>query len=142
MAVLGVDCASGDTYASQYPYCTLESMYVPEPVIKMAIEAVDREGADRMGKALRRFAHEDPTLQVSTDDETGETIIADRFDLSLNGAYAMLGKFYNNTAKDKDGKVVKHYGKYVTIWKKQADGSWKVAMDTGNSSPEPGTGKK
>ena len=56
-----------------------------------------------------------------------------------------LGYTFGNyvaTSKDKDGKVVKHYGKYVTIWKKQADGSWKVAMDTGNSSPEPGTDKK
>lgn len=56
-----------------------------------------------------------------------------------------LGYTFGNyvaTSKDKDGKLVKRYGKYVTIWKKQADGSWKVAMDTGNSSPEPGTGTK
>jgi len=84
VAVLGLDCTSGDTYASEYPYCTLQKMYVPEPVIKMAIEAVDRDGADRMGKALRRFAHEDPTLHVSTDDETGETIIAGMGELHLD----------------------------------------------------------
>jgi elongation factor G len=84
VAVLGLDCNSGDTYASEYPYCTLQKMHVPESVIKMAIEATDREGADRMGKALRRFAHEDPTLQVSTDDETGETIIAGMGELHLD----------------------------------------------------------
>ncbi len=84
VAVLGLDCNSGDTYASRYPYCTLQKMHVPEPVIKMAIEAVDREGADRMGKALRRFAHEDPTLHVSTDDETSETIIAGMGELHLD----------------------------------------------------------
>ena len=38
VAVLGLDCASGDTYASEYPYCSLERMFVPEPVIKAAIE--------------------------------------------------------------------------------------------------------
>ena len=37
VAVMGVDCASGDTYAAEPQYCTLESMFVPEPVIKMAI---------------------------------------------------------------------------------------------------------
>jgi elongation factor G len=84
VAVLGLECTSGDTYASEYPYCTLQKMYVPEPVIKMAIEAVDRDGADRLGKALRRFSHEDPTLQVSTDDETGETIIAGMGELHLD----------------------------------------------------------
>jgi len=44
IAVMGVDCASGDTYASEHKYCTLESMFVPEPVIKMAIAPANREG--------------------------------------------------------------------------------------------------
>lgn len=40
-------------------------------------------------------------------------------------------------SKDKDGKLVTHYGKYASVWKKQKDGSWKVVLDMGNSSPEP-----
>jgi ketosteroid isomerase-like protein len=40
-------------------------------------------------------------------------------------------------SKDKDGKPTVEYGKYVSIWKKQKDGSWKVVMDMGNSSPSP-----
>ena len=51
-----------------------------------------------------------------------------------------LGYTFGNfvfKAKDKDGKVVSHYGKYATVWKKQSDGSWKVAFDMGNSSPAP-----
>ena len=40
VAVMGIDCASGDTYASQGKYCTLESMFVPDPVIKMAITPI------------------------------------------------------------------------------------------------------
>jgi elongation factor G len=84
VAVLGVDCACGDTYASQYPYCTLQSMFVPEPVIKMAIEPVVRDGADRLAKALQRFRREDPTLQVFTDEETSETIIAGMGELHLD----------------------------------------------------------
>jgi elongation factor G len=83
VAVLGVDCASGDTYASKYPYCTLQSMFVPESVIQMAISPTDRDGADRLSKALHRFRREDPTLRVSTDEETGETLIAGMGELHL-----------------------------------------------------------
>src|SRR5262249_5134881 len=50
VAVLGVDCASGDTFASERKYCVLESMFVAEPVIKMAINPVTREGSDKLGK--------------------------------------------------------------------------------------------
>jgi ketosteroid isomerase-like protein len=51
-----------------------------------------------------------------------------------------LGYTYGNyvlKSKDKDGKPVTQYGKYTSIWKKQKDGSWKVAVDMGNSSPAP-----
>jgi elongation factor G len=84
VAVLGVDCASGDTYCSEYPYRTLQGMFVPEPVIRMAIAPVARDGADKLSKALHRFRREDPTLNVSTDEETGETIIAGMGELHLD----------------------------------------------------------
>jgi elongation factor G len=83
VAVLGVDCASGDTYSSEPKYCTLQNMFVPEPVIRMAIAPLNRDGADRLSKALHRFRREDPTLQVSTDEETSETIIAGMGELHL-----------------------------------------------------------
>jgi elongation factor G len=83
VAVLGVDCASGDTYASEFPYCTLQSIYVPEPVIRMAIAPMARDGADRLSKALQRFRREDPTFQVTTDPETSETLIAGMGELHL-----------------------------------------------------------
>ena len=76
VAVLGVDCASGDTYASEPKYCALQNMFVPQPVIRMAIAPLTRDGADRLSKALHRFRREDPTLHVTTDEETSETIIA------------------------------------------------------------------
>ncbi len=83
VAVLGVDCASGDTYAAERKYCTLESMFVAEPVIKMAINPLTRDGADKLGKALQRFRREDPTFRVTTDEETGETVIAGMGELHL-----------------------------------------------------------
>ena len=46
VAVMGVDAASGDTYAAENKYCTLENMFVPEPVIKMSITPTNRDGLD------------------------------------------------------------------------------------------------
>jgi len=43
---------------------------------------------------------------------------------------------FTSKDKDKDGRPIVEYGKYVTIWKKQSDGSWKVALDMGNASPK------
>jgi elongation factor G len=83
VAVMGIDCASGDTYASTGEYCTLESMFVADPVIRMAITPVNRDGADKLGKALNRFSKEDPTFRVNTDEETSETLIAGMGELHL-----------------------------------------------------------
>jgi elongation factor G len=83
VAIMGLDCASGDTYAPEANYATLESMYVAEPVIKMSINPLTREGIDRLGKALQRFRKEDPTFNVFTDEETSETVIAGMGELHL-----------------------------------------------------------
>ena len=83
VAIVGIDCASGDTYAGQPKFCTLESMFVPEPVIKVAIEPAVRADSDKLGKALTRFRKEDPTFRVMTDQETGETIMAGMGELHL-----------------------------------------------------------
>jgi elongation factor G len=58
-------------------------MFVPEPVIRLSVEPLTRDGADRLSKALQRFRREDPTFHVSTDEETGETIIAGMGQLHL-----------------------------------------------------------
>jgi elongation factor G len=83
IAVVGVDCASGDTFCGGDVNYSLESMYVPEPVIRLSVTPAARDGADRLGKALERFRREDPTFHVSTDPETSETIIAGMGQLHL-----------------------------------------------------------
>ncbi len=83
VAIMGIDAASGDTYAAERNSVLLQNMFVPEPVIQMAITPVDREGAARLAKALQRFRNEDPTLRVTTDEETGETLIAGMGELHL-----------------------------------------------------------
>jgi elongation factor G len=84
VAIMGIDCASGDTYSSEQKYCSLESMFVPKPVIKVAVNPVSRADADKMGKALQRFRKEDPTFNVFNDEETSETIIAGMGELHLD----------------------------------------------------------
>jgi elongation factor G len=83
VAVMGIDCASGDTYASELRYCTLESMFVPEPVIRVAVSPENRADADKLSKALTRFRREDPTFRVQTDEETAEILIAGMGELHL-----------------------------------------------------------
>lgn len=84
VAIMGIDCASGETYSTERDYCSLESMFVPEPVIKVAVTPASRADADKMSKALQRFRKEDPTFQVYNDDETNETIICGMGELHLD----------------------------------------------------------
>ena len=84
VAIMGIDCASGETYSNDRDYCTLESMFVPEPVIKVAVTPASRADSDKMVKALQRFRKEDPTFQVYNDEETSETIICGMGELHLD----------------------------------------------------------
>jgi len=83
VAIMGIDCASGDTYCSESKLCTLENIFVADPVIKMSISPLSRDNADKLSKALQRFRKEDPTFQVFTDEETSETVIAGMGELHL-----------------------------------------------------------
>jgi ketosteroid isomerase-like protein len=58
-------------------------------------------------------------------------------DMAASGDLGYTYGTFEFRSKDKDGKRTVEYGKYVSIWKKQKDGSWKVVMDMGNSSPGP-----
>lgn len=83
IALVGVDCASGDTFCADGMNVSLENIFVAEPVIRLSVEPLKRDGADRLSKALDRFRREDPTFQVTTDQESGQTIIAGMGQLHL-----------------------------------------------------------
>ncbi len=84
IALLAVDCASGDTFCGEGINYSLESIYVADPVISLSIKPKDTTAQDRMGKALNRFMKEDPTFRVSSDPETGDTVIAGMGELHLD----------------------------------------------------------
>ena len=111
-------------------------MFVPEPVIRMAIAPMARDGADRLSKALHRFRREDPTLHVSTDEETGETIIAGMGELHLDIYVERIRREYNVAVEVSPPRV--NYreaptqpAKFNTRHKKQTGGSGQFAHIVG-----------
>ena len=142
VAVMGVDAASGDTYASENKYCSLESMFVPEAVIKMAISPTKRDGLDRLSKALQRFVREDPTFKVSTDDETGETVIAGMGELHLDIYVERIRREYKVDVEVGAPKVSYREAPtrptdYDYKHKKQTGGSGQFAHIVGSLEPLP-----
>ncbi|WP_020612640.1 elongation factor G [Sediminispirochaeta bajacaliforniensis] len=83
-ALFGIDCASGDTFTGDGNNWSMTSMFVPEPVISLAITPKDKKAADNMAKALNRFTKEDPTFQTYVDPESNQTIIKGMGELHLD----------------------------------------------------------
>jgi elongation factor G len=84
VGVVGVECASGDTFLGDGVTCSLENIFVPEPVIRLSIAPKTRDYVGKLAKALEGFRREDPTFQVSTDPQTSETLIAGMGQLHLD----------------------------------------------------------
>ncbi|HEV7281251.1 MAG TPA: elongation factor G [Pirellulaceae bacterium] len=140
IAVMGIDCASGDTFSSEQNYCSLESMYVPDPVIKQAVIPADRANADKLAKALQRFRKEDPTFQVFTDSETNEVIIAGMGQLHLEIYVERIRREYKVDLEVGDPKVSyrESAGKRVNFdhkRKKQTGGSGQYGHIKGYMEP-------
>jgi elongation factor G len=142
VAVMGIDGGSGDTYAAEKEFCTLENMFVPEPVIEIAIRPTNRIDADRLGKALARFRKEDPTLRVTHDNETGEMLLAGMGELHLEVYLERIRREYKVTVesgapkvsyREAPGKLVQFNYKH----RKQTGGSGQYAHIVGQMEPIP-----
>jgi elongation factor G len=83
VAVMGIECATGDTYCEEGTNYALESIFAAEPVIDLSITPNKRVDYDKLSKALTRFMREDPTFRVHVDQETSETIISGMGELHL-----------------------------------------------------------
>jgi elongation factor G len=77
------DVITGDTLCSEDKIITLEKMVIPVPVIQVAVEPRTVADQEKMGMALQRLAREDPSFRVSTDEESGQTLIAGMGELHL-----------------------------------------------------------
>jgi elongation factor G len=131
------DVITGDTLCDLEKVITLEKMVFPEPVISVAIEPKTKADQEKMGLALQRLAKEDPSFRVSTDQESGQTIIAGMGELHLEiivdrmkrefKVEANVGKpqvAYRETIRasvESEGKFVRQSGgrgQYGHVWLK------------------------
>ncbi len=94
-ALFGIDCASGDTFTGEGLNYSMTSMYVPNPVIDLAVVPKDKKSADNMAKALNRFTKEDPTFRTHVDPESNQTIIQGMGELHLDVYITRMKREYN-----------------------------------------------
>ena len=147
VAVVGLkNTTTGDTLCDPNAPVILESMTFPAPVIHVAIEPKTKADQQKLGTAIQRLAEEDPTFQVRTDEETGQTIIAGMGELHLEvlvdrmrrefSVDANVGKpqvAYRETIKSKVEKVDYTH-------KKQTGGSGQFARVIISLEPSGGDG--
>lgn len=98
-AVIGLkDVTTGDTFCSLDQPILLENMQFPEPVIAVALEPKTKADQDKMASALARLAQEDPSFRVSTDAESGQTIISGMGELHLEIVVDRMKREFNVAA--------------------------------------------
>ncbi|MHC4458483.1 MAG: elongation factor G [Planctomycetota bacterium] len=127
-ALFGVDCSSGDTFVSAGPNLSMTSMYVPEPVISLAITPQDNESQINMSKALNRFTKEDPTFRAYVDRQTNETIVEGMGELHLDVYLERMRREYH--AQVEAGKPQVAYHETIT---KKADFNFTHKKQTGGA---------
>ncbi|WEV77964.1 elongation factor G [Janibacter cremeus] len=133
-AVIGLkEVTTGDTLSDATNQVILESMSFPEPVIQVAIEPKTKGDQEKLGSAIQRLVAEDPTFQVSLDEETGQTIIAGMGELHLDVFVDRMKREFKVEANIGKPQVAyretirKAVEKYDYTHKKQTGGSGQFA---------------
>ncbi len=127
-ALFGIECSSGDTFVSPGINLTMTSMYVPKPVISLAIVPKDNKAQMAMAKALNRFSKEDPTFKTYVDHETNETIIEGMGELHLDIYVERMKREYNAEVSTGNPRVA--YRETIT---QRADFNYTHKKQTGGS---------
>ncbi len=127
-ALFGIECSSGDTFVSQGLNLTMTSMFVPKPVISLAISPKDNKSQMAMSKALNRFSKEDPTFKTFVDPETNETIIEGMGELHLDIYVERMRREYGADVNTGNPRVA--YRETIT---QRADFNYTHKKQTGGS---------
>ena len=139
-ALFGIDCASGDTFCDPSLNYSMTSMFVPTPVISLAIKPVDKKAADNMAKALNRFTKEDPTFQTYVDPESNQTIIRGMGELHLDVYIERMKREYKAEVEVGQPEVayreaISQRADFNFTHKKQTGGSGQYARVAGYIEP-------
>jgi elongation factor G len=139
-ALFGVDCASGDTFTSPQINVSMTSMFVPAPVISLAIIPKDNKAQINMSKALNRFSKEDPTFKTFVDDETGDTIISGMGELHLDVYVERMRREYKAEVETGQPRVayretITQRAEFNYTHKKQTGGSGQYGRIAGFIEP-------
>ncbi len=136
---------TGDTVCDETKPIILEKMEFPAPVIRVAVEPKTRQDQDKLGVALNRLAQEDPSFNVSTDPETGQTIIAGMGELHLEIIVDRMKREFSVEANV--GKPQVAYRETITeaakgkeVYKKQTGGRGQFGHVELEIEPAPGEG--
>ena len=147
VAVMGLkDTSTGDTLCDLGKPVVLESMTFPAPVINVAIEPRTKSDQEKLGTAIQRLAEEDPTFQVRTDEETGQTIISGMGELHLEVLVDRMRREFKVEANIGRPQVAyretvrKKVEKVAYTHKKQTGGSGQFARVVINLEPTGGDG--
>lgn len=139
-ALFGIDCISGDTFVAPGLNLSMTSMFVPNPVISLAIAPKNNDARINMSKALGRFTKEDPTFKTYVDDETNDTIIEGMGELHLEVYVERMRREYG--AEVTTGKPRVAYRETITrmaefnyIHKKQTGGAGQYGRVAGYMEP-------
>ncbi|KAL7437024.1 hypothetical protein ACHAXH_006970 [Discostella pseudostelligera] len=95
VAMFGIDCRSMDTFSDGNMDLAMSSMFVPEPVMSLAVKPRETKMQNNFAKALRKFTKEDPTLRVKVDSETKETVLSGMGELHLEVYLERMKREYN-----------------------------------------------
>jgi elongation factor G len=138
--------STGDTLSAPDAPIVLETITFPEPVVHVSIEPKTKVDQEKMGVALARLAEEDPTFQVRTDEETGQTVISGMGELHLEVIVDRMKREFNVEAgvgrpqvayrETVRGEATKVEGKFI----KQTGGSGQYGVVYINLEPAPGEG--
>lgn len=138
-AIFGVECSSGDTFTDGSTSFSMTSMFVPEPVISLAIKPEGKE-TPNFSRALNRFQKEDPTFRVHLDKESKETIISGMGELHLEIYVERMRREYNvacTTGKPRVAfrETITQRAEFNYTHKKQTGGAGQFARVIGYIEP-------
>jgi elongation factor G len=142
VALFGVECSSGDTFTAGDVNYTMTSMYVPAPVISLAVAPKEKDGMANFSKALSRFTKEDPTLRVSRDEESNQTIMAGMGELHLDIYIERMKREYKCEVISGKPQVayretISRKAEFAYTHKKQSGGRGQFARVMGYIEPLP-----